>query len=75
MYFQPGFQGTVKQEVMDCLRKKTSLSQEVTEKSHRGLSIIYCKRWRRQQTQGQTTPQPSFPVPAQMGCWPSPLDR
>lgn len=42
MHFQPGFQVAVKQEVMGCLREKTSLSQEVTEKSHRGLSIIYC---------------------------------
>ena len=60
MHFQPGFQVAVKQEVMDCLREKTSLSQEVTEKSHRGLSIIgvqapgpVCRgqgkgRWRRQ---------------------------
>lgn len=32
-------------------------------------------RWSRQQTQGQTIPQPSFAVPAQLGCWPSPLDR
>lgn len=29
-----------------------------------GLSIIYCKRWRRQQTRGQTTPsRPSLCLP------------
>lgn len=42
MHVQPGFQVAMKQEVMGCLKEKTSLSQEVTEKSHRGLSIIYC---------------------------------